>query len=173
LPNWEQPMNASTVTRSSFDRGRLPVPDIFFRENVRQYRRSGHKARGVCPFCQETRERRDYNPPFAMDLQKGLWHCHSCQLGGDLIDFVRQRDKCSFVSAAKKLGAWRSLDQKEAAAYDRARKERLAREEAKRDRYISAVHELFAEMELYERLHRDAAAKFILLKAENHEHCKD
>jgi DNA primase len=166
-------MNGTTLTRSSFDRGRLPVPDVFFRENVRQYRRSGHKARATCPFCQATRQKRSYNPPFAMDLQKGLWHCHCCQRGGDIVDFVRERDGVGFVAAVKQLGAWRSMDPREVEAYDRERRARLAKEEAKHDRYISAVYELAAEMELYERLHRDAAAKFILLKAENHEQRKD
>jgi DNA primase len=41
----------------------------------------------------------------ARDPDASHYHCFACQAHGDVIDFVRQRENCSFVEACERLGA--------------------------------------------------------------------
>ena len=38
-----------------------------------------------------------------MDAEKGLWHCHGCQKGGDVIQFIRGIQQCGFREAVDTL----------------------------------------------------------------------
>ena len=46
-------------------------------------KQSGHQLRGLCPACQTDNER-----SLALTPSKGVWYCHSAQVGGDVIALV-------------------------------------------------------------------------------------
>jgi CHC2 zinc finger len=57
----------------------------------------GREWWGLCPFHQErTRS-------FAVSLEKGVWRCHGCQRGGDLISFAMQKHYLNAVEALRFL----------------------------------------------------------------------
>lgn len=89
---------------------RLPVPRVFFADNVQQFKphRGGRKATGLCSFHP------DRNPSLSMDLDRGLWFCWVCNMGGDMIRFVQERDHCSFPEACRQLGCWEERSGKRA-----------------------------------------------------------
>jgi hypothetical protein len=90
--------HAKAVSR--FDRSRLPSPESFFRANLRKFRARGRKATALCPFHP------DHHPSLSIDLDRGLFFCFTCNVGGDVISFVMLRDGVSSKVAAKSLGAW-------------------------------------------------------------------
>jgi hypothetical protein len=148
-------VTVATVTRSALDRSRLPPPDVFFRQNVDKYQRAGGKARGRCPFHKPSNPR-SFSRPFSINLSSGLWHCFVCEAGGDVIDFVRLRDGCNFVNAAKKLGVWRSMSPQETEAFDRARRAKAEKQQARLNAFYDEVQRLRDELATFKRLHRRA-----------------
>jgi DNA primase len=64
--------------------------------------RAGSIWKGLCPFHNEK------TPSFTVNPDKKLYYCFGCNKGGDIINFVREMDKLSFVEAiellAKKAG---------------------------------------------------------------------
>lgn len=59
----------------------------------------GGSFKGLCPFHDER------TPSFHVTPAKGLYHCFSCQEGGDLITFVRKVEGLSFSEAVEKLAS--------------------------------------------------------------------
>jgi hypothetical protein len=178
-------VNSTIVHRASLDRAALPPADTFFRQNVEHYRRYGRRARGVCPFHRSSRGGRIIKTPFAMNLDRGLFHCFSCGAGGDIIEFVKVRDGIDFITAAKKLGVLQPLDREEAQHWRREKEAREAKRQAKIDAYCCELEILLHTMEVAEwlrdfgfRLRDDelqdlaerhivrTGADFVLLKAE-------
>jgi DNA primase len=51
----------------------------------------------VCPFHDDT------NPSMGVSDDKGLYHCFSCGVGGNVIKFVKEIDELSFTDAIKKV----------------------------------------------------------------------
>jgi hypothetical protein len=107
---------------SNFDRSLLPPPASFYAANVEKFRARGDRATGLCPF------HKDKHPSLSIDLERGLWHCFTCDMGGDVIRFIETRDRLSFKEAAKSVGAWRSEGMSE------SERRRLGRERKKRER---------------------------------------
>jgi DNA primase len=64
-----------------------------------QLKREGHQWKGLCPFHGEK------TPSFYVNPAKGVYHCHGCQVGGDVITFVREVEHLDFASAVEKLAA--------------------------------------------------------------------
>lgn len=62
--------------------------------------RLGNKHRGLCPFHNEK------TPSFYVDQNKGFYHCFGCGAGGDIIKFVMEKDKVSFIEALKLLNKY-------------------------------------------------------------------
>ncbi len=46
-----------------------------------------------CPFHEDRR------PSLRINIQKQVWRCDPCGIGGDVFAFVRQFNKCSFLEA--------------------------------------------------------------------------
>jgi CHC2 zinc finger len=61
-------------------------------------RRAGKELVGLCPFHAEK------SPSFAVNEKKGVFHCHGCQEGGDVIDFMRKLRGMSYRQAIAALG---------------------------------------------------------------------
>ena len=57
----------------------------------------GGSVKGLCPFHDEK------TPSFNVTPSRGLWYCHGCAEGGDVIKFVQKIDALSFVEAVEKL----------------------------------------------------------------------
>jgi len=57
----------------------------------------GREWWGRCPFHHER------TPSFAVCLEKGVWRCHGCQRGGDLVGFVMQQRHLNAVESLRFL----------------------------------------------------------------------
>lgn len=78
------------------DRARI---DEVVREYITLKSAGGGSWKGLCPFHEER------TPSFHVTPAKGLYHCFSCQEGGDVITFVRKVDSLTFGEAVEKLAA--------------------------------------------------------------------
>jgi DNA primase len=56
--------------------------------------------RGVCPFCEKTKER---SRSFAVDDGRGVFFCHKCGTKGNAIGFVMMMDGVQFKEAVAKV----------------------------------------------------------------------
>lgn len=59
--------------------------------------KSGSGFKGKCPF------HKDDTPSMTVSAEKGLWHCFGCGEGGDVIGFVMQIERLSFLEAVRRL----------------------------------------------------------------------
>lgn len=59
----------------------------------------GHDWTGLCPFHAEQ------TPSFSVNPEKGVWYCFGCGKGGDVVQFIQERDKVSFPQAMEYLAA--------------------------------------------------------------------
>lgn len=57
----------------------------------------GHRAWACCPFHNED------TASFCIDTVKNLWYCHGCSKGGNVINFIMEKDGLTFPLAVKKL----------------------------------------------------------------------
>lgn len=60
-------------------------------------RQRGRKHVGLCPFHTEK------TPSFTVDLDKGLFHCFGCGVGGDVFSLVMEKENLTFPEALKSL----------------------------------------------------------------------
>ena len=65
----------------SFYQNYFPLKEGLLKQNV------------ICPF------HADKEPSCSLDLEEGLWYCHSCQMGGDVFSFYMKYNNCSFTVA--------------------------------------------------------------------------
>ena len=73
--------------------------DEVVREYVTLKSAGGGSWKGLCPFHEER------TASFHVTPAKGLYHCFSCQEGGDVITFIRKIDSLTFSEAVEKLAA--------------------------------------------------------------------
>lgn len=90
-----------TVVR--FAKDRLPlVRQTYESELGCQLSRADHRGEVSGPCCfHESKSRRS----FKVNLESGLWYCHGCQTGGDMVSFIQRCHNFSFLEAARYLGA--------------------------------------------------------------------
>lgn len=139
------------MSRSRFDRSLLPPAEAFFRANVAKLRSRGPRALGLCPFHP------DEHPSLSIDLERGLWFCHSCGEGGDIVRFIMLQQGLTFRPAAQYLGALREAGEDELRQWNRQQREAERRaaqasaqaETARRERLLAGEH-LLAVKTLYE-----------------------
>ncbi len=62
-------------------------------------RKSGKEWTGCCPFHE------DRTPSFYVNPDSGLWYCHPCGFGGDILTFVEKVEGLDFRGAFAKLAA--------------------------------------------------------------------
>ncbi len=60
-------------------------------------KRTGQSYKGKCPFHNEK------TPSFSVSREKQLYHCFGCGAGGNVITFVMEMEKLSFIDALKYL----------------------------------------------------------------------
>ncbi|MGO8924949.1 MAG: CHC2 zinc finger domain-containing protein [Xanthobacteraceae bacterium] len=73
-----------------------PIERIVERLGIK-LRRVGKEAVGACPKCGAGDDR------FAVNIEKQLWHCRVCGVGGDVIKLVEHLDGIDFVAACTNL----------------------------------------------------------------------
>ena len=62
-----------------------------------QLKRVGQRFSGLCPFHAEK------TPSFSVNPPDGLYYCFGCQVRGDAITFVREKEQLDFVGAVEHL----------------------------------------------------------------------
>jgi DNA primase len=95
------------MNSGQFQRELLPPARSFYENELRKLTRPSRGwARGNCPF-HESKSRSS----FSVNLDSGGFYCFGCEVkGGDILDFVKLRDKVDFKRAAQILGAWRDQE---------------------------------------------------------------
>ena len=88
-------------------RARLKLSDVVGRKVTWDQRKS-RPGKGdfwaPCPFHQEK------TPSFHVDDRKGFYHCFGCQAKGDMITFVRETERVSFIEAVEILAREAGVD---------------------------------------------------------------
>jgi len=59
----------------------------------------GRSFSGLCPFHAER------SPSFSVNAEEGLYYCFGCGVGGDSINFLREKEQIDFVPAVEALAA--------------------------------------------------------------------
>jgi len=68
-----------------------------------QLKRVGRRFQGLCPFHSEK------SGSFSVNAEDGLYYCFGCQVKGDAITFVREKEQLDFVAAVEWLAAKASI----------------------------------------------------------------
>jgi DNA primase len=84
-------------------RERSPVDEVIG-EYLHLKSAGGGSVKGLCPFHDEK------TPSFNVTPARGLWYCHGCAEGGDVIKFVQKIDALTFIEAVEKLAARAGID---------------------------------------------------------------
>ncbi|MDD3324552.1 MAG: DNA primase [Sulfurospirillaceae bacterium] len=74
---------------------RIDIVDVV--GNYLELKKNGANYKAVCPFHD------DSNPSLVISPAKQIYHCFSCQAGGDALKFVMEYDKLSYPEAIEKL----------------------------------------------------------------------
>lgn len=65
----------------------------FYKRYFPDLKETVRKQNVICPFHADT------EPSCSLDLEEGLYYCHSCNIGGDIFDFYMKYHNCSFTKA--------------------------------------------------------------------------
>lgn len=87
----------TTATPMTFDRISLGPHDVgaYFAARLPRLRQRGLNWRGACPFCDGRSD------AFSVHSETGLWKCHRCQRGGDLIALEQELTNVGFIDAKR------------------------------------------------------------------------
>ena len=84
-----------------------------------QLRKQGASLKGLCPFHGEK------TPSFIVTPARETWKCFGCGRGGDLFNFVMERDAIDFPEALRRLAARAGVELNERTSREDARRKRL------------------------------------------------
>jgi len=85
-----------------------------------QLKKAGRNFKALCPFHGEK------TPSFVVSPERQIWHCFSCQKGGDMFTFIEEFENVTFSEALKELAAKAGVKLTTSAARtDRERKQEL------------------------------------------------
>jgi DNA primase len=81
-----------------------PIAD-FVRDRGHDLKRAGGNF--VTSGCPVTVHKK-YHRPVSIDIQKQVWHCNDCKVGGSVIDWVSKEKGISGADAMRELGGGRN-----------------------------------------------------------------
>jgi DNA primase len=84
-----------------------------------QLRKAGASYKGLCPFHNEK------TPSFTVTPARETWKCFGCGRGGDLFNFVMERDSIDFPEALRRLAGRAGVEISEKTSREDARRKRL------------------------------------------------
>ncbi|MEX2548335.1 MAG: DNA primase [Chloroflexota bacterium] len=84
-----------------------------------QLRKAGASFKGLCPFHGEK------TPSFTVTPARETWKCFGCGRGGDLFNFVMERDTIDFPEALRRLAGRAGVEISEKSSREDARRKRL------------------------------------------------
>ena len=97
-------------------------------------RQRGKEFWGCCPFHQEK------SPSFHVNPDTGLWKCFGCGKGGDLFDYIQERENLDFVDAMRYLADRAGIDMPERGSSPSGpKRSRLKECLAAAERYYSTI----------------------------------
>ncbi|MDD7362733.1 MAG: DNA primase [Peptoniphilus sp.] len=84
--------------------------------------KKGRSYMGLCPFHSEK------TPSFSVQPEKGYYHCFGCGVGGDVINFLMEKEGLGFIEAVEKLAESLNIELKPAYRNDKTeqKKTRMA-----------------------------------------------
>jgi len=85
------------ISQESIERVRQAADIVEVVNRHTDLRRQGVRFVGLCPFHEER------TPSFSVDPAEKLYHCFGCQVGGDVIGFVREKEGLGFAEAVEVL----------------------------------------------------------------------
>jgi DNA primase len=84
-----------------------------------QLRKAGTTFKGLCPFHGEK------TPSFTVTPARERWHCFGCGRGGDIFNFVMERDGVDFPTALRSLAGRAGVELSEQSTREDAQRKRL------------------------------------------------
>jgi hypothetical protein len=99
------------VTAHAFRRELLPPARDFYEAELGKLTRPNRKGwcQARCPFHNSKSGK-----SFSINVETGGFFCFGCDVkGGDVVAFIRLRDRCDFPTACKLLGCWRDVSEAE------------------------------------------------------------
>ncbi|MEO6349275.1 MAG: DNA primase [Candidatus Limnocylindrales bacterium] len=84
-----------------------------------QLRKAGASFKGLCPFHSEK------TPSFTVTPARETWKCFGCGRGGDLFNFVMERETIDFPEALRRLAGRAGVELSERTSREDARRKRL------------------------------------------------
>jgi DNA primase len=84
-------------------RERSPIADVVG-EYLQLSNAGGGNLKGLCPFHEEK------TPSFNVTPARGMWYCHGCGEGGDVITFVEKIEHLSFAETVERLAGKAGVD---------------------------------------------------------------
>jgi DNA primase len=84
-----------------------------------QLRKAGASFKGLCPFHSEK------TPSFTVTPARETWKCFGCGRGGDLFNFVMERDTIDFPEALRRLAGRAGVELNERTTREDAQRKRL------------------------------------------------
>ncbi|HUP83250.1 MAG TPA: DNA primase [Candidatus Limnocylindria bacterium] len=84
-----------------------------------QLRKAGASFKGLCPFHNEK------TPSFTVTPARETWKCFGCGRGGDIFNFVMERDSIDFPEALRRLAGRAGVEISERTTREDARRKRL------------------------------------------------
>ncbi len=106
-----------------------------------QLRKAGTTYKGLCPFHGEK------TPSFTVTPARETWKCFGCGRGGDIFNFVMERDGVDFPTALRSLAGRAGVEMSE----------RTSREDAQRKRLREALEAAIAFYHLVLTSHASAS----------------
>lgn len=88
-------LKINKITDADIEKAKdIPIEFLYFG----QLQKRGNLLVGFCPFHNDRR-----TPNFTIYVNQNRFHCFSCLVSGDSIDFIQKLNNCDFIKAIKTL----------------------------------------------------------------------